>query len=385
MSYKKYKLTILVALVSTSLLTNTVFATSVGSLQNKQDNIEKDIDATNDKIDEKKQSIEEINAEIEKLDKELTTAMNELAEINKKLDDVTKELEQAEDDLVVATQEKNTQYDTLLTRVRYMYEYGEVSYVDTMIEARSFSDLINRVEYLNTIHEYDQDLFEMLEQKEIEIQELTETIKARKTEIEVLQKSATEKRDELQANVDQKNALNQKIQADINLLENQLDELEQADKDVEAMIQAEIRKQQQKSSGAINTTYTGGKLMWPSDTTRITSNFGYRIHPISGVRKLHAGVDIGVSVGTNVYSAESGVVLSAGWQSGYGNAVVIMHDNGLTTLYGHLSAFNCSSGQRVNRGDLVAYSGNTGGSTGPHLHFEVRLNGSAVDPMGYVQ
>ncbi len=385
MKFRKIKTILIVTMLSTSVITSTVLGSSVGELQDKQDDIQKNIDDTNNKIDEKKSSIEEINSQIEKLDKELSVAMNELADINKKLDDVTNELNKAEDDLVKATKEKEEQNDTLQERVRYMYEYGTVSYFDTLLNAKSFSDLINRIEYLNIIHKYDTDLYDTLAQKEKEIQELTETIKSRKSQIEVLQKTATEKRDELQANVDQKEALNQKIQADVNLLEHQLDELDQANKDVESMIQAEIKKQQEAGGGGMNTTYTGGKLMWPSDTTRITSNFGYRIHPITGAKKLHAGVDIGVPVGTNVYAAESGKVITAGWVQGYGNCVIIMHDNGLTTLYGHLSSYATSVGQRVNRGDLIAYSGNSGNSTGPHLHFEVRLNGTAVDPMGYVQ
>ncbi len=388
MGFNKIKTLVIVTLISSTVITTTTFGSSMGQLQNKQDDIQKNINATNDKIDSKKASIEQINTQIEQLDKELSVAMNELNTINKKLEDVTAQLNKAEDDLIEATRQKEEQNDTLQKRVRYMYEYGNVSYFDTLVNAKSFSDLINRIEYLNTIHEYDVNLYDTLAKKEAEIQTLTETIKSSKAEVEVLQKSATEKKDELQASVDQKEALNQKIESDIQLLENQLDELDKANKDVENMIQAEIRRQQElaaQNNSSINTTYTGGKLMWPSDTTRITSNFGYRIHPITGVRKLHAGVDVGVSVGTKVYAAESGTVITAGWVQGYGNCVIIMHDNGLTTLYAHLSSYNVSNGQRVSRGDTIAYSGNSGNSTGPHLHFEVRLNGTVVDPMGYVQ
>ncbi len=388
MGFKKIKTLVIVTLLSTTVITTTTFGNSMGQLQDKQDDIQKNIDATNDKIDQKKSSIDEINSQIQQLDKELSVAMNELNTITNKLNDVTAQLDQAEKDLAEATRQKEEQNDTLQKRVRYMYEYGNISYFDTLVEAKSFSDFVNRIEYLNAIHEYDVNLYETLAQKEAEIQELTETIKSQKAEIEVLQKSAAEKKDELQASVDQKEALNRKIESDVELLENQLDELDKANKDVENMIQAEIKRQQElaaQNNSSINTTYTGGKLMWPSDTTYITSNFGYRIHPITGVRKLHAGVDVGVPVGTNVYAAESGTVITAGWVQGYGNCVIIMHDNGLTTLYAHLSSINVSNGQRVSRGDTIAYSGNSGNSTGPHLHFEVRVNGTVVDPMGYVQ
>lgn len=388
MKFKKIKV-ITSSLLITSTLITSVYAESVQELEDKQKNIESNIDEANDKIEQKQQSIDEINAQIQQLDAELDVAVKELADINEQLATVTEELNQANDALVEKTLEKEAQQETLEQRVRYMYEYGQTSYLDTLLDSTSFVDLINRVEYLNVIHEYDQNMYDQLEQQEKDIQELVETIDAKKTETEVLQKSATTKRDELQANVTQKEALNAQISSDINLLEQQIAEQEQASADIEKMIQDEIKRQEelarQNSSQSINTTYTGGKLMWPSDTSSISSTFGYRIHPITGVNKLHAGIDIPVGVGSNVYSAESGTVLTAGWVQGYGNCVIIMHDNGLTTLYGHLSSINVSVGQRVNRGDLIAYSGNSGNSTGPHLHFEVRVGGSPVDPMPYLQ
>ncbi len=388
MNIRKYRTLTLSLILSSTMISTNVYAQSVSNLQNKQKNIESDINNANKKIGEKKSSLEDVKAEIVKLDKELKVATDELYEINTKLENVKAELNQANEDLVKATQEKNDQQQALQDRVRYMYMYGDTSYLDTLLSSKSFSDLLNRVEYLKVIHEYDQNIYNSLAEKEAEIQGLIETIEKSKKEVEVLQKSATQKKDELQANVSQKEALNKKIESDIDVLESQLDELDKANKDIESMIQAEIRRQQEeaaKKGTVANTTYTGGKLMWPSDTTRTSSPFGYRIHPITGKRKLHAGVDVPVSIGSKVYSAESGTVITSGWVQGYGNTVIIMHDNGLTTLYGHLSSQKVSNGQRVNRGDLIALSGNSGNSTGPHLHFEVRLNGTAVDPMGYVQ
>ncbi len=176
------------------------------------------------------------------------------------------------------------------------------------------------------------------------------------------------------------------MESDIDSLNAQLDALEQSSADVEKMIQAEIKRQEElaaQNNTNSNTVYSGGTLMWPSDTTSISSSYGYRIHPITGENKLHSGMDIPAPMGSPVYSAESGTVLSSGWISGYGNAVVIMHDNGLSTLTGHMSSLNVQSGQRVSRGDVIGYCGSTGNSTGPHVHFEVRINGSTVDPINY--
>ncbi len=369
-----------------SVSITSVYAESISELEDKSTEIENNINSSKQQIDEKQSNLDQVNAEIKQLDAELEQSVNELNTINAQLAEVTNQLNEANDALVEAKLEKEAQQDTLEKRVRYMYEYGQVSYLSTLLGSDSFTDFLNRIEYLNRISEYDKNLYAELEANEAEINELVTTIDSSKTEIEVLQKSAQQKQNELQANVDQKQALNQKLNSDIDTLNAQLAAQEQASKDVENMIQAEIKRQQElaaQNGGGSNTVYTGGTLMWPSDTTYISDPYGYRIHPITGENKLHAGLDIGAPMGSPVYAAESGTVLSSGWISGYGNAVVIMHDNGLQTLTGHMSSLNVSAGQRVERGDVIGYCGSTGNSTGPHVHFEVRVNGETVDPMGY--
>ena len=137
------------------------------------------------------------------------------------------------------------------------------------------------------------------------------------------------------------------------------------------------------SSDAYQPVSGTGALMWPVNGV-ITSPFGYRNHPIFGRQILHSGIDIGVDYGTPVHAADSGVVVEADWISGYGYAVVIDHGNGLSTLYGHNESLAVSAGQSVSKGQVIAYAGSTGNSTGPHVHFEVRSNGEPVDPMGYL-
>jgi murein DD-endopeptidase MepM/ murein hydrolase activator NlpD len=126
-----------------------------------------------------------------------------------------------------------------------------------------------------------------------------------------------------------------------------------------------------------------GAFIWPVNGV-ITSPFGYRNHPIFGRSILHSGIDIGVDEGTPVHAADGGVVVEADWIGGYGNAVIIDHGNGLSTLYGHNSSLAVSAGQTVSQGQVIAYAGSTGNSTGPHVHFEVRANGDPVDPNGYL-
>ena len=139
----------------------------------------------------------------------------------------------------------------------------------------------------------------------------------------------------------------------------------------------------QQSSPTYSWVQGSGQLGWPV-SGEITSPYGYRTHPIWGTTIYHSGIDIGVDEGTPVHAADGGTVAWSGWMGGYGYAVVIDHGNGMSTLYGHNSELAVSEGQDVGKGQVIAYAGSTGNSTGPHVHFEVRISGDPVDPMGYL-
>lgn len=384
---KKYR-SIIAILCIISVFTSTVFAESISNLEKKQQDINKNIEKKENDIKDKQATMDEIQAEIAILDKELTAAANELKAINKQLEEVNLELELANERLNQAEIEKNNQMDTLEKRVRYMYEYGETTYLDVLLSSKDFSDLLNRVEYIKIINDYDKNIYDDIVKKQAEIAELIVTIDKKKVETEVLQKSAASKKDELQSNVTQKQALTSRIESDINLLEKQIAEEERANKNVESMIQAELKRQEEllRAQNVPMPEYNGSAFMWPTPSNHtVNSPFGYRIHPITGKNTLHAGVDIPVGMGTKVYASQSGTVMTAGSVSGYGTTVIINHGSGLSTLYGHLSSTNVSVGQSVSQGDLIAYSGNTGNSTGPHLHFEVRKDGVVQDPLSYTR
>jgi len=189
-------------------------------------------------------------------------------------------------------------------------------------------------------------------------------------------------------------ALKLELESRVNDWESKVADLAAADaqltqdiRDLEAAAAAAAAANNSNNSGGSSAPAPGSSsvsgFQWPVNGS-VTSGFGYRVHPIYGTRRLHQGLDISGGSGTPIAAAKSGTVLSAGWRGGYGNAVVISHGDGVTTLYAHQSSMNVSSGAQVNRGDIIGWVGSTGASTGPHLHFEVRINGSAVDPRPYL-
>ena len=171
------------------------------------------------------------------------------------------------------------------------------------------------------------------------------------------------------------------LSKDINELKKQEAEMEAAERQIQAQINAALGKSDQKGL-----TYTGnGKFILPiASYTRISSPFGYRIHPITGTRKLHSGIDYAAPAGTAIYAAEDGIVLTSGWINGYGYTVTVNHGSGYVTLYAHCSTLIAKAGQKVTKGQTIARVGSTGNSTGNHLHFEVKVNGAAQDPAKFL-
>jgi murein DD-endopeptidase MepM/ murein hydrolase activator NlpD len=218
--------------------------------------------------------------------------------------------------------------------------------------------------------------------------------------LEVLKLKEKTKLNELEARIKEKEDLIQTLQNNEQLYEEQLDDLLKSSNEIESLIkqeQARIEKerlaleaskssQSQVDNTNVYSSYAGGMLLWPvPGRSSISSGYGTRISPISGKSEFHTGIDIPAPTGSNIVAAESGVIISAGNQNGYGLTVVISHSNSLSTLYAHNSRLVVQTGQRVNRGDIIAKAGSTGYSTGPHSHFEVRVSGAHTNPINYLK
>ena len=288
-------------------------------------------------------------------------------------------------------------------RVRAMEENGQADFLAMLLNANSLGEFLTAIDDIGEIMESDK----MLEDAYIAARENTERVKADyeqyKTTLEAKKEELNTEKVRIEAEINEAAELLEKIKGDIDTYSEELAELEQAQKDAEELIEkkiAELEEQRRREEEAAAAAAAGGEggggggyysdgpiasgnFIWPCACTYITSRVGGRIHPISGVYKYHSGMDIGCQYGDAVWASDSGTVILAGDNGGYGNCVMIDHGfvNGdhYYTLYGHLSAIYVSYGQSVSQGETIGAVGSTGVSTGPHLHFEIRNSSGPTD------
>ncbi len=376
---KTYRNSIIFILLLT-FMTQVVFGNSTESLQNQQDDINEQIKDAQDKIDAANDEREIIVAELEYAELEAKKALDELNALNSQLDKLQVELEKAREEYREAEKERDKQYELLKDRMKYMYVHGDTGYVEVLFSSDNVEDFFKRVEYINTIIKYDNEILEKLDKIEKEMDEKVKEIAQKKTEVEGLQAQQKAKTSELQEKQRAIQITLNKAENNIKQQEALVNKLQQESKRIEDLI---IASQSQGNGGF---TYNGGKLGWPvKGYTRLSSGYINRNNPVTGVPEFHAGIDIPAPKGTPILAAEDGRVISSGWIRGYGYTVIIDHGSGMTTLYAHNSKLNVNAGQNVVRGQKIAECGTTGNSTGNHSHFEVRLNGKHTNPLPYLQ
>ena len=283
-------------------------------------------------------------------------------------------------------------------RVRAIYMHGQLNYLEVILGANSFSDFANRVELLKRVIRSDYNLIleiqkqkAAIEAKKAQLEEDKRQLdalaaEAEKTRQEIAKKKAEQQKvlDAAKSNKAAAAQMEQDLNAQLASVRNLIQQRLAAAEAARQAAQQQAASDDEGGGGSDDNYVQGtGAMGWPCSGP-ITSPFGYRTHPIFGTTIFHAGIDIGVDYGTPIHAADSGVVVYSGWISGYGNAVIIDHGGGISTLYGHNQSLAVSEGQSVSKGSVIAYAGSTGNSTGPHCHFEVDVNGSPVNPMGYL-
>ncbi len=293
----------------------------------------------------------------------------------------TKEVDEAQDNA-------DKQLAKYKVRVRAMEESGRYNYIEVLFGASSIAEFLSLIDDIGDIMRSDKALENSYRESVKELKAVKAEYEDAKAEMEDSKAELEELKVQQEKDIAEATAVIASLQSDISSNSSLLSQLAAQEKALNAQIQQkvnELNQQQQASkpsSGSSGSTVGTGNLVWPSYCTYITSRQGPRTHPITGEYKNHGGTDIGASYGSSIYAADSGTVVrsSDGWNGGWGNYVMIDHGNGMQTLYAHMSSRAVSVGQTVSRGQTIGYVGSTGMSTGPHLHFEMYINGSRIDP-----
>ncbi|SEF60142.1 Septal ring factor EnvC, activator of murein hydrolases AmiA and AmiB [Caloramator fervidus] len=378
-----------IALFLTFILFFTTFTVKADELTKKKQQLKEvksNIENLKDKIDDIKDEKQEVMKKIKEYESKVTKIQNEIDDINYQISQKKEEIKKTNKELEKAVEEFESEKDLYGKRLRALYMEGNIGYLDVLLASESFSDFISNYELFNRIIDYDKNLLKEMKKKQEEIKAKKEALERQQMTLLALQKEQMSKKYELSQAVEEQRGYYKKLQENQNELERLLDEELQESKRLEAQIkqlQAELAK---RSGGS--RVYSGSKtgIIKVSDigyVPRVTSYFGYRFHPILQKWKMHTGIDIAVPTGTPIYAMSDGEVIIAQYLNGYGYTVVIDHGGGVTSLYAHLSRILVYEGQKVEKGDMIAKSGSTGYSTGPHLHFEVRINGEPVNPEPY--
>lgn len=388
-------------------------ATSIQDAKEEKESLQEDLEKAQETIDALKNEKGDIESYVKKLDSQLNELSANLEKTKAELEKKEASLEETRVSLEQAKAEEETQYQSMKIRIKYMYEQGNTAYIEMLLSAENISEIMNKAEYIAKISEYDRNMLvryqetkTMIAEQEMALTAECEEIKMMKAELAqeqaYVEELITEKSSELEKyekSIADTEQLAKEYEAEIEEQTAIIKELEEAaalakKKAAEAAAKAAAEAAKAAAGGTSSSSntsanasvsYDGGKFSWPCpSSTRVTSDYGYRTHPVLGGTVFHSGIDIGAATGSSIVAAYGGSVVSAAYNSTMGNYVMLDHGDGLYTIYMHASSLLVSSGQNVSKGQTIALVGSTGRSTGPHLHFGVRLNGSYVTPWNYL-
>ena len=368
------------------------------------------LEAEKKKTDQELKNLEGLKSDttayVKKLDSSLESIGNELSKLNDDIDAKEKQIDTTKQELSEAKETEKSQYESMKLRIKYMYEKGDSTYVDILMEAGSLSELLSKAEYITKISSYDRQKLDEYAATKEKIAEKEKVLEGEHAELLTLQDETEAKQASVEKLLAAKQTELQNYETKIASAEGQISEYA---KSIEAQenqiksIEAEIKRKEEearkkaeeekKKAAAANKaaqTYKTVSLgdisfTWPCPASgRITSGFGSRKSPTKGASSNHQGIDISAPTGTSIVAAAAGEVVIATYSSSAGNYVMISHGGGVYTVYMHASSLLVSQGQSVKKGQTIAKVGSTGYSTGSHLHFGVRVNGSYVNPTKYV-
>ena len=364
----------------TNEITNSI--TNEVDLEAQKEEVENKIEETNTKLEYVQSELSATMLKVQETEDKIIEYENDIEELGEKMNTLQASIDEANQSLQIASQNYEEKSDLLAKRLVAIYEAGDTQYLDVLLNSKSITDFISKYYIVQEIAEYDSILINQIEEEKNNIEQTRQKLENEQSEIRIL-KSRSEQTSVVLSNM---KTLQQSYIKQLSEGEKVLQEQITAFKKEQAEIEAQILLATNNIDADIQ--YTGGEMLWPVaiSGTAITSGYGVREHPIQGIVKEHTGIDIGnTPLGAPVVATADGIVTYAGWLGGYGNCVMINHGDGVVTLYGHGNKILTSVNTEVKQGDVIMEVGSTGNSTGPHLHFEVRVNGNYTNPLSYVK
>lgn len=410
--------------------------------QQKLNRINQEISAARNQLSASQAQVSSLTGQINVLDGQISVTSSQIAQTQTEINTTRASINVKIQELDAKSAEIVKQNDDLNERLAAMYKNGEAGYLEVLLGSTSFSELLTNIDMISRIYQQDEDFMQQLQVQYDQLADTKRELEALESQLKAQEAQLQAEKASLQANRSQVAGLRAQAQKDVAAQNALIDDLNSSAASITALIRAEeaaakkaaeeeaarkaaaAQAAQQKaaaaqqkansSAAAASSTakaasssstrsYSGGTATYSATANtgttiigsgtfclpapqyvRISSPFGYRIHPISHVRKLHTGIDFGAPAMSPAVAGADGTVIYAGWYNGYGNTVVISHGNGISTLYAHNTSLCVTKGQSVKRGQQIAYIGSTGNSTGPHCHFEVRINGTPVNPAPYL-
>lgn len=376
---RKIILTCLLIVVVLVSFTTVVIADDLMDLQNRKNELNNQITEANEQVENIQIELTDTLKQIDNLDQKIETYQGQVDELNGKLETLQNQIKTAEEKLTNLENNYKIQRKTFQNRIVAQYEAGDVQYLDVLLSSNTLSEFISNYYLIGEIAKYDRNLLDNIDRQKNEIEKIKTTLTEREKNLKTVKENKEKTATALE---------NAKV-----IKNSYAKQLTDSEKETQAKI-AEYQRELDNLEAQIVTItsikvgedYVGGEFAWPAPGySTITSKYGMRVHPILKTHRVHSGTDIAMPMGAYIIAANDGVVTKAGYSStGYGNMVLIDHGGGVSTLYGHGSEILVQTGQTVKRGDIIMKAGSTGWSTGPHLHFEVRINGQHVDSLPYI-
>ena len=334
-------------------------------------------------------SKQDLAAYVQELDADLTAIQEKINELNDLITEKEKEIEDKTAELEEAQRVQQEQYAAMKTRIKFMYERGDTIYMELLFSSSSFGDMLNKADYIQMLSGYDRKLLDEYVAHANYVSLCKESLEEEKGVLDEAKAAVEKEEASLNELIDAKENEMYKMSSDIQSKEQAIREYEadiaEQNETIKAL-EAIVAEERKKLAAEQGRRYDGGVFAWPAPSyTRISDDYGNRTHPILGTQQFHNGIDMAAPGGSAILAAYDGKVVAAAYSGSMGNYIMIDHGDSLYTIYMHASALYVSKGQEVKRGDKIAAVGSTGRSTGNHLHFSVRLNGSYVSPWSYLR